>query len=129
MNAFVEEVKLIQKIVYKTKNSHRCTLYYKKMVRVNRLAGKYLREKDSKIKSALVEDIQTACMDAYVAVSSNIAIGHNLGMAIGTMAIIARIFSLARRLRERGGVESISYVVDEENIESDRDAISDIFNS
>lgn len=135
MDEFLREAQTLQKVVYKAKNAHRCTIYYKKTVYVNRLVKKYLKEESTTKKNIILEEIREGCMDAYVAISSNISLGHNLGLSIGMMAMVAKIHSLAKELKgteaREGGIDRVRGVlctVSGSDSTSEIDDISDIFN-
>ncbi|KAI5134730.1 hypothetical protein NEAUS04_0680 [Nematocida ausubeli] len=128
MEVFVQEFKTLQKVIYKSKNAHRCTLYYKHTVHVSRLIKKYLStDGTKKIKDLLLSDIQDKCMTAYVSLSSNIAQGHNLALSIGLMAIIAKLYSTSKKLNYTDAVQATSYIVHDIESSSEKDEISDIF--
>ncbi|KAI5190093.1 hypothetical protein NEMIN01_0878 [Nematocida minor] len=129
MDLFLKETKTLQRVLYKSKNAHRCTLYYRKTVHVYRLIRKYLEtERAQKKREILLKDLQDRCMEAYVALSSNVARGHNLGLTICLMAVIAKLYSLSKMFKEKENTSRISYVVEEEDSSTEKDDISDIFN-
>lgn len=128
METFVEEFKSLQRVMYKSKNAHRSTLYYKKTIHAQRLIKKYLNSGVTKrTRKLLLEEIRDRCEDAYIAVSSNIALGHNLGLAIGLMSIIARLYSLTKHLENVDVDKQESYIVRDPDSSTSVDEISDIF--
>ncbi|KAH9386184.1 uncharacterized protein NEMAJ01_1080 [Nematocida major] len=128
MEAFVGELKTLDRILYKSKNAHRSTLYYRKAVHVQRALRKYVSESAaSKKKKILLDDAQERCKEAYILMSSSIPLGHNIGLAIGLMATVARLFSLSKALTGRSAEGLASYVVECPDESTERDEISDIF--
>jgi len=95
MEEFLREVKTLERIIYKSKNAHRSSLYFRKMVHVKRLAKKLVDTGVQRRQTAhIANSLQNECVASYIALSSCMGIGHYLGFAIGTMATVAKIFSL-----------------------------------
>ncbi|KAI5126863.1 hypothetical protein NEPAR06_1392 [Nematocida parisii] len=128
MEPFIEEFKRLQRVIYKSTNSYGSTLYYRNVVHVSRLIKKYLKsDSTKKTKELLVGEIQDKCQTAYVSLSSNIALGHNLGLSIGLMAIIAKLYSQSKRLNSQSISNCNSYVIQPIDSSTEEDVISDIF--
>ncbi|OAG29418.1 hypothetical protein NEDG_00551 [Nematocida displodere] len=99
MEEFLKETATLQRILYKSKNAHRNTLYFRKLVLVQRLARKVLsKQKKQEALDVFLNELRAGCTSAYVATSSCLGLGHYLGLSIGILAVVAKIFSLSTEL-------------------------------
>ncbi|KAI5188646.1 hypothetical protein NECID01_0259 [Nematocida sp. AWRm77] len=143
MEEFLEESATIQRLVYKAKNAHHSTLYFRKLVHVKRLSCTLAEAlKKNKPASHILSMLQDQCMSAYISLSSLVAIGHHVAFAIASMAAVAKVYSLSRLLAlaaerdvqkyGKGVIVDIpskeSPTEENSNEESPSEEISDIFN-
>lgn len=105
------EYNLLKRMLYKSKNQHRRTFMYRKTKELFRKIKK--RESMSIIKNV--------ARDLYVLSSSNIPLGHFLGLTYVTMGISAKVFCIAQELE---GDEH-----EEQKKESDSNEFVPLFNS
>lgn len=97
MDALSRELKMLQRILYKSKNAHRCALYYRKAVHVYRTAKQLVTaHRKRRVISVVIHELSERCAESYVAFSSCIAVGHHIPLAITGMAVVARIFTAAQ---------------------------------
>lgn len=94
-----EEGELLKRIIYKAKNQHRATMYFRKMVQLEREVRRYVE------RGGGVGILRSMCVDLYVLVSSNVEKNNFMSLTLVVMGICARIFSLSLSLGERRGGE------------------------
>lgn len=138
MDLFSKEVKILNRVIYKSKNAHRNTLYYKKLVHVKRICARMensIKEKKNTVSQLQLQPhipvLKKACTSAYVAASSNIPLGHHIALSVLCMSLCASIFYLSSSISApcSDKTQEISVRIEESEIESeDTDEISDIFN-
>ncbi|KAI5180356.1 hypothetical protein NEOKW01_0660 [Nematocida sp. AWRm80] len=107
------ELLLLRRILYKHKNTHRNTIYYRKI-------------------SELLKNIDTnraieLSLEVYTSISSNIALGHNLGLSILVMASVSKVYTLLRKgITKISNIDNISKIV-KEDIDDSTDEIDRLF--
>lgn len=117
MDELSRELKMLQRILYKSKNAHRCALYYKKAIHVYRTSMQLIKaHRKRRVISVVIHELSKRCVESYVAFSSCVPLGHHLPLAITGMAVIARIFTAAQR------------IVPLPPLEDTEDELSDLFN-
>ncbi|KAI5171339.1 hypothetical protein NEFER03_0698 [Nematocida sp. LUAm3] len=96
---FTEEYHLLKKILYKTKNVFGSSLGYKRLSQSlsasKRLLSSYHAQQPNEL---LIKRTKSLYILAYIAVSSNVALGHNLGFSISAMSIVASMHAACNSL-------------------------------
>lgn len=105
MDEFQEETATMGKLLYKSKNAHYNTLYYRKLVHVKRLANQLIAAcRQRRSLSPLAESLQRQCLAAYTALSSLVPLGHHLPLAIAGMAMVAKVYTLSHIVTSTAGI-------------------------
>jgi hypothetical protein len=87
-----EEAGVLRRLVYKSKNQHKNTIYFRKMVHLKRALGKVFRARTPSLRRVAASDAREIAAQLYIAASSNIPDGYFLGVTVLTLALAARIF-------------------------------------
>ncbi|KAI5184368.1 hypothetical protein NEHOM01_0113 [Nematocida homosporus] len=130
---FQKEYAILKQLLYKSKNAHHSTLYYRKLVHVYRLSRSLIEKSKAQLNHTpqfheQAKKLQDELTAAYIAVSSNLGLGHYLGFTIVTLSILAKLFTASFSLLSPSNPNtstSKSQVVTLPD--SDSDEISDIF--
>ncbi|KAF7684504.1 hypothetical protein TCON_0319 [Astathelohania contejeani] len=100
------ELNLLELMVYKTKNQHRRTWVYKKLVLLNRLLNREPWD---------IERILTCCRELYILATSNLEMGHFIGYTCVILGICARIhFLISKETKDKENPkENESNIIDD----------------
>ncbi|KAH9411253.1 hypothetical protein HK407_06g10830 [Ordospora pajunii] len=92
---FRAEIVVLERVVYKSRNGHKSSRMFKKLVHVLRLCRMFLAAR-TKSKVHLV---RKACEDLYIMATSNIPDGYFIGYTLVVLGISSRIHYLIAKTR------------------------------
>lgn len=98
ISAYRNEVWLLRRLLYKTKNQHKSTWMYRKMRHLSKLLQK---NRTGALK---------CCEELYVLCSANLALGHFVSLTVVIMGICARLRFLLPRVRLKTDVDDIDAI-------------------
>ncbi|AFM98447.1 hypothetical protein EHEL_060750 [Encephalitozoon hellem ATCC 50504] len=92
-----EELEILRLVIYKSKNGHRGSKLFRKLVHLKRLSQSFLL---NRVKSKR-EEIRRVSEELYVLATSNIPEGHLISYTLIVLGLCSRIHYLV------GGIECI----------------------
>ncbi|KAM0671610.1 hypothetical protein CWI42_060790 [Ordospora colligata] len=92
---FKAEVMILERVVYKSRNGHKGSRLFKKLVHVLRLCRMFLA---ARVQSK-VYLVRKACEDLYILGTSNIPDGYFIGYTLVVLGISSRIHYLIAKLK------------------------------
>lgn len=82
-----EEARVLQRLVYRSKNQHKTSPLLRQMTRLSRLLRGPLDR----------QAVVSCCQDAYIAGSAGLAMGYFIPLNATVMALAARVFFIVSR--------------------------------
>ncbi|ADM11681.1 uncharacterized protein Eint_060730 [Encephalitozoon intestinalis ATCC 50506] len=90
-----EELKILEMVVYKSKNGHRGSRLFRELVHLKRLGNLFLLDKSRSKR----DKIRRVAEELYVLGTSNIPEGHLIGYTLIVLGLSSRIHYLAGGIR------------------------------
>lgn len=91
------EKKILDRIIYRSKNQHKSSLRLRRMIHLQRLMA----------KNAPLTKIKNCCQDLYIICSNDLVLGHFIPINTVLMALSGRVFYLIGKVSKPSTIDQL----------------------